>query len=951
MNKTNFTKFLLLIFLSLVLLPACMQINRQEKEENDKYDGPDKAAEFEFNRTKDPVTGIVPAGALLKAMYYTDSLKKVLPFQFISGYGNWTERGPNSDAVGTSNGNTRANSGVASGRIRTILVDAADATGKTVYVGGVAGGLWKTTDITASPATWTFVNDFFSNMAITSICQDPTNSQIMYFGTGEGNYNADAVRGVGVWKTTDGGATWNQLTSTTGYLRCTKIVCDASGNIYLGDRNTGLLRSTDGGTNWTNITPAGAGIVTVADIEIGSTGRMHISIGLVFDATSYYYYTNNPSTTTTATSATNWILPTTPFPTTITDRIELACSGNTVFALPSSSATDDVATIYKSTDGGVTWAATATTPAFTSGQGWYCLAIDIDPSNSNNVIVGSLDCFKTTDGGTSWSQISTWVGTTPVNQYVHADQHIIKWYDNGNKLLIGCDGGIHYSSDKGTTIRDRNVGLRIKQFYSVAIHPSTTNYFLGGAQDNGSHKFSSAGLGATVEVTGGDGAFVKIDQKTPANQFTSYVYNQYRRSTNSGATWTTTNLSTTLGQFINPIDYDTASTIMYCGNSAGNYRRWTNPLTGTTSAAVTTTALNGNSVTAITVDPYTTNRVYFGTTNDIGTTRLCYVDAANTVVSPAAGTNISTGLPTNTTTSCVAVGTNDNNLMVCYSNYGVQQIWVSINVGTAWTNIDGDLPDMPVRWCMFVPGTNTAAIIATEAGVYVTTSINGSFTTWFASPSFPTVRTDMLQYRSSDKLVAAATHGRGLWTQPYYSIVPSNNFLLRGKWTGNTAQLAWEYDGLTAGASMDIEISTDPVHFVKVGNVPYAGSKYYSFLHTPAQKNVYYRIKSHETTGAEKYSNTIKLFKNGTDVKPAITALYPNPVGNDLKLAFTIPQKGRTVYMITSISGQTIWRKEEELQSVGAYLKSWNITGIKPGAYLFTVILQGGSSTQKFIKQ
>ena len=97
--------------------------------------------------------------------------------------------------------------------------------------------------------------------------------------------------------------------------------------------------------------------------------------------------------------------------------------------------------------------------------------------------------------------------------------------------------------------------------------------------------------------------------------------------------------------------------------------------------------------------------------------------------------------------------------------------------------------------------------------------------------------------------------------------------------------------------------------------------------------------------------NPVKLFKNGTDVKPAITALYPNPVGNDLKLAFTIPQKGRTVYMITSISGQTIWRKEEELQSVGAYLKSWNITGIKPGAYLFTVILQGGSSTQKFIKQ
>ena len=74
MNKTNFTKFLLLIFLSLVLLPACMQINRQEKEENDKYDGPDKAAEFEFNRTKDPATGRVPIASciyLLKKMFIT----------------------------------------------------------------------------------------------------------------------------------------------------------------------------------------------------------------------------------------------------------------------------------------------------------------------------------------------------------------------------------------------------------------------------------------------------------------------------------------------------------------------------------------------------------------------------------------------------------------------------------------------------------------------------------------------------------------------------------------------------------------------------------------------------------------------------------------------------------------------------------------------------------------
>jgi trimeric autotransporter adhesin len=97
------------------------------------------------------------------------------------------------------------------------------------------------------------------------------------------------------------------------------------------------------------------------------------------------------------------------------------------------------------------------------------------------------------------------VGTA--GQYVHADQQAILWR-TGNQVLIASDGGVHYSSDGGTTITDRNQGLRIKQFYSVAVHPTSTNYFLAGAQDNGVHQLNSAGLGASVEVTGGDGAWV-----------------------------------------------------------------------------------------------------------------------------------------------------------------------------------------------------------------------------------------------------------------------------------------------------------------------------------------------------------------------------------------------------------------------------------------------------------
>ncbi len=710
---------------------SCSQIKSSSDLSIERYDGPDKAAEFEFNRTRDPLTGKIPADRLIKSLLYTDSLKRILPFQIMTGYGTWTERGPNSDAVGPSNGNSRANSGVTSGRIRAILADAADPTGKTVFIGGVDGGLWKTTDITASPANWNLVNDFFSNMAITSICQDPSNTLVMYFGTGEAYYNNDAVRGLGIWKSTDGGITWNQLPATINYLRCAKIACDIAGNIYLADRGNGILRSTNGGSTWTNITPSASGSVRATDLEISNTGRMHVTIGL-FEVTSYYFFTDNPSTTTTAVSAGNWHTATVGFPTTNIARTEIACSGNTLYALPAISAGYTVPTLYKSTDGGANWAATGSTPGFTNGQGWYCLGVDIDPSNSNNVIVGSLDCYQSLDGGATWSQISHWFGTNPGYQYVHADQHIIKWYNNGNKLLIGCDGGLHFSSDKGTTIRDRNVGLRLKQFYSCAIHPTATDYFLAGAQDNGVHQFSSPGLGSSVEVTGGDGAFVAIDQNNANYQFGSYVFNDYKKSTNGGATWSNVFYSNSTGQFINPWDYDNINFKIYAANTSSSYVRWDDPRTGSTFTPVTI-ALNNNIISAVTVSPYTSDLVYMGTDDYNngaygGTCRLLKVAAANTA-SPTVTSIKSGSMPvSNVTVSCIAVGSTDNNLMTCFSNYGIQRVWVSTNGGTTWTNIDGNLPDMPVRWCMFVPGHDDEAIIATEAGVYLTSSINGGST-------------------------------------------------------------------------------------------------------------------------------------------------------------------------------------------------------------------------------
>ncbi|MEQ1638902.1 MAG: hypothetical protein ABL903_19760 [Methylococcales bacterium] len=207
--------FLLLTFFSL-FINSCSQKTEQEDEENDEYDGPEMAAEFQYNRTKNPFTGKVDRQKMWEAILQTQQLKdqNAGSSNIISALA-WTERGSFTDIVGPSNGNTRPGSGVTSGRIRAVWADLADPTGNTVWVGGVDGGIWKTTDVTASPATWTLANDYLSNLSVSGICQDPTNTNTMYFCTGESFFNGDAVFGNGVFKSTDHGVTWTLLPSTT----------------------------------------------------------------------------------------------------------------------------------------------------------------------------------------------------------------------------------------------------------------------------------------------------------------------------------------------------------------------------------------------------------------------------------------------------------------------------------------------------------------------------------------------------------------------------------------------------------------------------------------------------------------------------------------------------------------------------------------------------------------
>lgn len=948
----------LLITTVLITLLAGCKSGENENEEHDEYDGPGMAAEFEYQRTHNPYTGKIPVEKKWEAIMTAEKSKAQQRLAFQTGSNNlapltWTERGPYTDAVGGSNGNTRPGNGTTSGRIRAIWPDLADATGKTVWIGGVDGGLWKTTDVTAATPTWSLINDFLSNLAVTSICQDPTNTNTMYFCTGEAFFNADAVNGVGVFKSTDHGVTWNLLPATSTFRSCSKILCDAAGNVYLStigiSAAAGLQRSTDGGNNWVTISPFATS--RIVDFEISSTGRMHVMSGLFTASPNVAYrYNNNPATATTA----NWITPTTEFtyPNGGNERVELACLGNTVIASIGNTA-GVVEAIAKSTDGGATWTTTNLTNtnktdlngSTTAGQGWYCQGLAIDPSNASNMMVGSLNILKSTNGGTTFSKITEWVGTT--GQYVHADQQNITWYDNGNKLLVGCDGGLFYSDDKGTTFKDKNPGLRIKQFYSVAMHPSSTDYFLAGAQDNGVHQLNGAGLTSSVEVTGGDGAYVAIDQDEPQYQVGSYIYSNFRRSANGGNTWSggATNNN---GQFINPFDYDNTANIVYAGYTANNYLRWSNPQTGFTYTPVALT-LGGSFVTAVTVSPYTANRVYFGS-DATGGTKIIRADNANATPTQTAITP--SGIAGYV--SSVIVGSSDNNLIATVSSYGVSNVWLSTNGGTSWTACDGNLPDMPVYWALFHPDNNNKAYIATETGIWSTDALNGASTVWVAETGFPTVKTMMLKYRSSDRTIAAATHGRGLWTTILPVIVTPITLLnFNGVLNADKqVQLSWTTATEQNNKEFQVEMSRDGVNFIQIGKVPGKGNssnnQSYGYLYTTPQPGIsYYRLRQVDLDGKSTYTKIITVNAGkGVSVAPS---LYPVPANSKITVNFgQVLDKGSIE--ILSANGQLIRR---ETISGTAVRKDVDITALPKGNYFIRLIAGDGSApaTLKFSKQ
>ena len=212
---------------------------------------------------------------------------------------------------------------------------------------------------------------------------------------------------------------------------------------------------------------------------------------------------------------------------------------------------------------------------FARGQADYDLIIEVDPFNSNHLLLGGIDLYESNNSGDSWAAISNWRNQAAANfcrtSFVHADQHMIVFNENNqNEVIFGNDGGVYYSADGGGSILKRVKNYNVTQFYAAAIHPDAgSNIFLAGAQDNGTQKFTQAGVNSTIEFNGGDGAYCFIDQNQGNIQIASYVYNVYDYSSTNGAT-ANRNISNNQndGLFINPAEYDSEQNILYATKNA-----------------------------------------------------------------------------------------------------------------------------------------------------------------------------------------------------------------------------------------------------------------------------------------------------------------------------------------------------------------------------------------------
>ncbi len=768
------------------------------------------------------------AGAFLRAQRVTPD--GVLPMQDL--YDRFREiRARESRARGTLPGGILGwqsiGPGNVGGRTRAIAIDPTDP--DRMFAAGVAGGIWRSHDAGAS---WMPVDDLMLNLAVCTLAIDPTNPDVLYAGTGEGFGNGIFLDGLGIFKSIDGGFSFEQLpatapavTSAFSYVNDLVISPNDPTRLYAATRH-GVFRSEDAGGSWNVVlanpfydgTPPTSNGCTLGctDIAVRTDSEPDVILAAFGSQQADGLFRSDDG-------GDSWVAYSVPsyqgrmtiaISPTDNDRIYLGMADNGGLAqygrLVGIFRADDGVnfTYVQDPDHRFTpWLFSYSSIALGCltgypiySQGWYDQVIAVDPVDPDRLFLGGIDQFRSDDAGVTFGMTGYLFfrgQDPPYPHYIHVDQHAIVFhpgYDGmGNQTMyVGNDGGLWRtdnaraaSTEEECPIADDpgpppavewtslNNGYAVTQFYHGSVARGADVY-IGGAQDNGSSRVrSTATPDDWEEIFGGDGGYTAID---PTDADVMYVEIQgfptIEKSIDGGETFTpaVNGITDTDGLFITPFAMDPNDPDVLW---TGGQRPWR-----TTDGAALWRVAGPNfgatsQMSAIGISPLDGNIVYVGFANG-------YVMRTTDGLSESPSWSlVSSGLPIGAWVSSVAVDPLDPDVAYAtYSSSGVPHIHRTEDGGASWTGIDGiaesGVPDIPVHWLAVRPNFRSTLYAGTEFGVFASEDTG---TTWQpANQGLAHTVVEALAFRDENTLVAFS-FGRGAFVtslDPVVAVPPAD---------------------------------------------------------------------------------------------------------------------------------------------------------------------------------
>jgi photosystem II stability/assembly factor-like uncharacterized protein len=638
---------------------------------------------------------------------------------------------------------------------------------QTIFIGAASGGVFKSDN---AGNTWTPIFDEALSLSIGDIAPAPSNKDIIYVGTGEANAGGGSLAydGVGVYKSIDGGDSWVYIglpeSGSIGRMVVSPdnpdiLYVATMGSLFGNSPDRGVYRTQDGGETWENVLFVSDSTGAI-DLVI-NPGNPDILYAAMWervrrpDRRSYggptcgIYKTEN--------GGDSWTELSGGLPMSNNGRIGIDISKsnpNILYAIYADK-TGYFKGIYKTQNGGDTWIQADDGSIQYQSYGWWFGRIKVDPVNPDIAYAIAFTLYKTTNGGINWSDVSGYS--------VHVDQHEIYIHpENNNFLVLGNDGGLYVSQNGGNTWSKKNT-LPVTQFYTSEIDNQYPQRLYGGTQDNGTNRTMTGNSGGWESIYGGDGFYVLVDPENNNYVYAESQYGGFGRSTDGGNSFSYALNGISGSDRFNwntPVVFDPANPqILYFG---------TNKVYKSTNRAVSWTAISGDlsngpgggnltfgTVTTLAVSPVNPDIVYAGT------------DDGNVWVKSGSNwTKISDELPVRWVTRVAADPHDENTAFVTISGYRYNEylphVFRTTDLGQTWTDISGNLPEVPVNDIIIDPEYDSVLYIATDAGAYYTRNLGANWDVM--GTNLPNVVVcDFTLHNDTRKLVAA-TFGRSMYS-------------------------------------------------------------------------------------------------------------------------------------------------------------------------------------------